>query len=335
MFEGYKNIAVLAGGPSAEKEISLRSGKKVLEALLTNGYSATLVNPDEPNFIELISKGDFDVAFIALHGAYGEDGVVQGLLESLKIPYTGSGVEAHAIGFNKITTKLILQKNGIPTPEFQVLENPENLQMKNPFVLKPAKQGSSFGITMYKEHEDLENFQNTFLEDQKKYGRMFAEKFIPGTEVTAGIVGGQNPKVLSLLELKPVNDYYDYEAKYTPGMTKFILPATIPDQLTQSVKDYALATHLAIGCFGFSRVDFIVSDFGQPFVTEINTIPGLTDQSDLPAMAEYDGISYEDMIEKILMTVQENSSFQKYKKNIKQEVGARNPSTFGVRGPVG
>ncbi len=295
-------IGVLMGGPSREREISLRSGKNVLQALQRKGYTAVdiLVDGNNAQLTKELRDKKIDLAFNALHGIYGEDGQVQTLLRSLSIPYTGSGPEACRITMNKVLTKNVLRKATLLTPEFQVIHTLSDLTMDIPLVIKPALEGSSFGVSIIKDKKDLLPTLKTTLKD---FSDVFVERFIKGRELTVGIIGtGPATRPLPVLELVPKNEFYDFEAKYTPGRTSFLLPAPLSAELTKKIQDHALAAHTACGCDGVSRVDFILDDNETPWITEINAIPGMTDQSDLPAEAKADGIPFDDLVETILFT---------------------------------
>jgi D-alanine-D-alanine ligase len=301
-----KRIGVLMGGMSGEREISLKSGKRVLETLLSQGYDAVGIDVDR----DIASKlGDekVDIAFIMLHGRYGEDGVIQGLLEQAQIPYTGSGVLASALSMNKVMSKKIFIGEGIPTPDY--IEIPRaceidqavELVMGNipfPVVVKPVNEGSSLGVVIA---EDVSILRDGIKKDIEEYGDIMAEQFVKGTSVTVGILGlDESTRALPILELRPKNPFYDYEAKYTQGMTEFICPAQLEKEVYSTTQYYALLAHLRLGCRGFSRVDIQVDATGKPFVLEVNTIPGMTELSDLPAEAEVEGISYQDLVIEML-----------------------------------
>jgi D-alanine-D-alanine ligase len=300
-----KKIGVLLGGNSREREVSIRSGNKVLDSLLRQGLDARPLDPAEKGFIEKLYS--IDVAFIALHGKYGEDGCIQGLLESLNIPYTGSGVLASALGMDKVASKRIFDACGIPTPKYYTFNSNNGLSreceeiLKNfdlPVVAKPTSEGSSIGVTIIKEGKDIFNVIESLIAEFKD---AFIEEFIAGTEVTVGILGcGDDTQALPILELVSKNEFYDYEAKYTKGMTEFIIPARLPKQVYDKTQEVALKAHLALGCHGFSRVDIMVGKTGIPYVHDVNTIPGLTDLSDLPACAKAVGINYDELIMKML-----------------------------------
>jgi D-alanine-D-alanine ligase len=299
-------IAVLMGGTSGEREVSLRSGKNVLDSLLRQGMDAFAVDVGE-NPASQLTDEKIDIAFIALHGKRGEDGTIQGLLEMLNIPYTGSGVLASSVAMNKIAAKKILMSSNIPTPAFLLVDVEQDMQstleearakLEMPVVVKPVSEGSSLGVVIAKSLTELEDaIRKGFFE----YGKIFLEKFIAGKEITIGILGtNSKAKALPILELRPKKFFYDFEAKYTKGLTDFILPAELSEELTLKCQGIALETHRTIGCKDMSRVDMRLAPDGTPYVLEINTIPGLTELSDLPAQAKSAGISFDDLILEIL-----------------------------------
>ena len=295
-------IAVLCGGMSTEREVSLRSGKNCYEALKRLGYvNAQLVVVD--NNIAQILKG-YDYAYNALHGKYGEDGCIQGLLEIMKIPYTGCGVMSSAICMNKEYTKRVLKNYDIPLIKsvFITSDFKEDIKaavngLKYPLMVKPVCEGSSFGMSKVNSPDELTAAYN----DAVKYNPdVLIEEYREGISATVGVLE-KDGKVFAteVLEFRPKNEWYDYEAKYTKGMTEFILPAQISDELTQKVKDITIKSFKACRCSGVARVDFLISD-GVPYVLEINTSPGMTDTSDLPAQSAACGIGFDELVELIL-----------------------------------
>lgn len=285
-----KKIGVLSGGISSEREVSLRSGKNVARALINLGYTVIMVDPS----IDKIPE-EIDFAYNALHGGYGENGVIQGLLEMKGIPYTGSGVIASALTFDKLLTKDVLKSNNLPSADYLWIKR--SLDIENiksfPVVIKPALEGSSIGVSIVDNKGQLyEDFNSLSL----KYDRIFVEDFLQGREITVSIVGD---KIFPILELKPKKRFYDYEAKYTSGMTDFILPARFDLKLEKQIKDIALKAYNIFMCKGAVRVDMIVTPKG-PYILELNTSPGMTDQSDLPAQAKAAGFSFEDLVKLII-----------------------------------
>jgi len=292
-----KLIGVLYGGWSSEREISLCSGTCVIESLKRQGYRVKPIDV-QPDSIKRF-KG-IDIAFVALHGRPGEDGTIQGILEFLGIPYTGSGVLGSAIGMDKITSKRIFNALDIPTPQYQyhtqinIDEVISNLDF--PIVVKPKAEGSSVGITIVETRKDLKGA----IRKARKYKDLFFEQYIPGKMVTCGII---NDVPLPVLEIAPKKrKFYDYKSKYTEGMTEYIVPARIPERQYKKIQKYALAAHYAIGAHGFSRVDFVLDNAHSPYVLEVNTIPGLLSESNLPLEARAIGLRYDDLIFEILKT---------------------------------
>lgn len=296
-------IAVLCGGMSSEREISLRSGKNCLAALHRLGYkNAEIVDVSENVMNDL--KG-FEFAYNTLHGKFGEDGCIQGVLEILKIPYTGCGVMSSAICMNKEYTKKVLQTAGLPLIKSVYLlpnENPvEKVKGLNyPLMIKPVSEGSSFGMNKVCDEKEL---IEAVSEARKYNAHVLIEEYLVGIAATVGVLEkGKNVFATEILELRPKNEWYDYECKYTKGMTEFVLPAELSPEMTARVKDYAVKAFRACECSGVSRVDFhIVGDV--PYILEINTNPGMTDTSDLPAQAAAGGISYDELVEMILKSV--------------------------------
>lgn len=297
-------IAVLCGGMSSEAEVSRRSGKNCFGALQRLGFkNAELVEVDK-NIAQKLQDGEYDYAYNALHGKYGEDGCIQGILEILQIPYSGCGVMSSAICMNKEYTKRILSthpeiplaKSAFVRKGEDVMEKTKNL--KYPVFTKPVSEGSSFGMTKVNSKEEL---KAAYDEAVKYNDDVLIEEFINGVFVTVGVLekDGKN-FATEILEIRPKNEWYDYEAKYTPGMSEFILPAKLSKELTEKVKQIAVIAHETAGCRGVSRVDFMISDDGIPYVIEINTSPGMTETSDLPAQSKIMGIDYDNLVEIIL-----------------------------------
>jgi D-alanine-D-alanine ligase len=288
-----KRIGVLMGGTSAEREVSLRSGKAVYNALKGPGYNAVSIDVG-PDFCNVVNKEKIEIAFIALHGGYGEDGSIQGMLEVLGIPYTGSGVLASALAMDKEASKKIFLYHGIPVPPFIVLDRDSSvtsLPFDLPWVIKPATEGSSVGVSITR---DKKVFKKA-LEHAYSYGsRVLVEQYIAGKEVHIGILNG---KVLGGVEVRPSLEFYSYEAKYTAGLTEYVLPPEIDEKVYENAKETALSAHGAIGCKGATRIDLRVDGEGNPYVLEINTIPGMTETSLLPKIAGLAGFDFPGLIE--------------------------------------
>ncbi len=308
--EKFRNklIGVLMGGLSTEREVSLRSGENIYNALVKSGFKAIKLDVDA-NISRRLIKENVDIAYIALHGKYGEDGCIQGLLEILGIPYTGSGVLASAIGMNKIATKKVFKASGIPVPEHIMLDpnEPDETYKRIvekiglPVVLKPVSEGSSVGVVIVREEERLKNIIRNYL---REYPNSYAEKYIKGKELTVGILGGEDDiEVLPIMELRPKKEFYDYEAKYTKGLTEFVIPAEIPEDIYLKVQELSVEAFRAVGCYGVARIDLMLDEKGNPYFLEVNTIPGMTETSDVPAMAKVAGITFEELVLKILSYV--------------------------------
>lgn len=280
-------IAVLMGGKSAEHEISLMSGREVIKNLDKEKYEVFSVVVSKTGQFDL-PKEKVDIAFIALHGPFGEDGAVQGMLEFLGIPYTGSGVLASALGMNKIMFRKLMQVEGIRVPKET---------NKVPCFVKPYNQGSSVGASIVKSQKDL----NKAIKVAKKYSnQVLVEEYIEGTEITCAVMGNDKAYALPLIEIVPKNKFFDYESKYKAKETQEIVPARISSSLTKKVQELAIKVYRTVGCRGFGRVDFILTDANVPVVLEINTIPGLTPMSLMPKAAKAAGISYPKLLDKII-----------------------------------
>ncbi len=302
-------IGVLMGGRSAEREVSLRTGDAIYRALINKGYTAAKIDVDF-DVVEKIKEENVELAFLALHGKYGEDGTIQGMLEMLGIPYTGSGVLTSALAMDKIATKKIIIIEGLPTPRFHLVDKrqamAEGLQktsdsvyqeMGLPMVVKAPTQGSTIGISfVHKKEEIIPALELAFQYDPVA----LVEQFIEGVELTASVLGNDEPVALPLIEIVSATGVYDYEAKYTVGMSDHIIPPRIPDEQQSIIKDLAVRTYKALGCRGLSRVDFIVDHSGAPFILEVNTIPGMTVTSLFPDAARAAGIEFEDLVEKLV-----------------------------------
>ena len=299
-------IAVLCGGMSSEREVSLRSGKNVHAALRRLGYKNAQIVDVTPDIMDDL-KG-FDYAYNTLHGKYGEDGCIQGILEILKIPYTGCGVMASAICMNKEYTKRILSTvKEIPLIKSVFVKKGEDVKkavegLKYPLITKPVSEGSSFGMTKVNKPEELEQAYN---EAVKFNDDVLIEEFIDGFFVTVGVLHDENGKAFAteILEIRTKTEWYDFDAKYTKGLSEFIVPATgLSKAATEKVKSIAVKAHETAGCSGVSRVDFMIKD-DEPYFLEINTNPGMTDTSDLPAQAKVMGIDYDTLVLMILNSV--------------------------------
>lgn len=295
-------IAVLCGGMSSEREVSHRSGKNCYEALLRLGFKNTVLVDVDENIAEKLKSEKIEFAYNALHGKYGEDGCIQGLLEILKIPYSGCGTMSSALCMNKEYTKKILSTGNVPLIKSVFIRKEDDILssvkgLKYPLMIKPVCEGSSFGMSKVESESELVNA----VEDARKYNPdVLVEEYLVGICATVGVLeDGDKIFATEILELRPKNEWYDFEAKYTKGLTEFILPAEITAEMTKKVKEIAVDSHKLAACSGVSRVDFlIVNDI--PYVLEINTSPGMTDTSDLPAQAACMGIDYDTLVLLIL-----------------------------------
>jgi len=291
-----KKIGVLMGGLSAEREVSLKSGAAVLSALQSRGYRAVGIDVGRDLPEKLVSDG-IEAAFIALHGRFGEDGSIQGLLELMGIPYTGSGVLASALAMNKVFSKVVFRSAGLTIAPHQVLRQGEKLELSFalPVVVKPSQEGSSVGVSIV---HDLGLMDAALTEAFDYDSEILVERFIDGREVQVGILDG---RALGAIEIVPKGEFYDFEAKYTPGMADHILPARLPAASYAEVLRAGELAHAALGCQSYSRVDFLVTSVGECYILEVNTLPGMTDLSLLPEIARGAGIEFPELIERILL----------------------------------
>jgi D-alanine-D-alanine ligase len=295
-----KKIAVLMGGLSAEREVSLESGAAVHKALLDRGYDAVAIDMDR-NLANVLATESVQVAFICLHGRYGEDGAVQGLLEVMGIPYTGSGVMASALAMNKVFAKRIFHASGLTVAPYQVVSHGEKPDLETfgfslPVVVKPSQEGSSVGVSIVRSAKELRPaLDAAFAYDEE----ILVEQFIDGREIQVGIL---EECAIGAIEIVPKKEFYDYEAKYTPGMAEHILPAPLSPDLYNRVMKAGEDAHRALGCCGYSRVDFLVTEQGECYLLEVNTLPGMTALSLLPEIARGAGIGFEELVERIIAT---------------------------------
>lgn len=295
-------IGVLLGGMSVEREVSQRTGAAVMKALRGAGYDAVEIDAQKDVALRLINE-KVEVAFIALHGRYGEDGAIQGLLESMFIPYTGSGVLASAVGMEKLLSKQIFIGHGIPTPAHHAfvdaksaLAAVDDLSFPFPVVVKPSREGSSVGVHVCKTREQYEHA----VKDAAQYaGRILVEQYVKGREVQGAVL---DDEPLGVIEIVPANEFYDYEAKYKAGSgTKYLFPAPLPPDQYERVQNVCLAAHKALGCSGATRTDVIVTEKGDVSILEVNTLPGMTETSLLPKIAAGRGIDFAQLCERLLM----------------------------------
>lgn len=289
----YK-VGVLAGGFSSEREISLKSGKAVFDALSSSGLNVVFVDVKGPDIEEAV---DIDVAFIALHGRFGEDGTVQKILSERRIPYTGSGPEASRVALDKIASKDKFRAAGLLVADDMVIRRGDKISPDKvwcPCVVKPRFEGSSVGLSVVSSREDLEKA----LDDALKYDNdVLVEKFISGRELTVGILGEE---ALPVVEIIAAGGVYDFVAKYKAGDTKYVVPAPIDEKIYKKAQEAGLRAHQAVGCHGLSRVDIRLADDGGLYVLEVNTIPGMTERSLLPMAAKAAGLDFAALCHRIL-----------------------------------
>ena len=294
----FGKVAVLMGGRSAERAVSLNSGARVLAALKSKGVNAHAFDPGERAMSALVEER-FDRAFVILHGRFGEDGTVQGALELLGVPYTGSGVLASALAMDKWHAKLVWQACGIPTPRAELLVRDSDwpavaTRLGLPLMVKPANEGSSIGMTKVKTARDL---VEAYALAANYDSVVIAESFVEGVELTAGILGEQP---LPLIKLETPREFYDYEAKYQANDTRYLIPCGLPPDAERIVQDEALFAFKALGCSGWGRVDLMLDRSGKPYFLEVNTSPGMTDHSLVPMAARHAGLPFEDLCLRIL-----------------------------------
>ena len=292
-------VAVVMGGPSAEREVSIESGTGVMRALAALGHEARSLDFDA-RFVDALREIAPDVVFNALHGPGGEDGTIQGLLEWMRVPYTGSGVAACAVAMDKHLTKKLLAAEGLPTPAWDTFDLtggtlpllPGSLNL--PLVAKPRASGSSAGVQIVRTHEQ---WTKAMIEASSRTPEILAEEFVPGREFSCGVLGEE---ALPVVEIVSSDEFYSYDAKYKPGGSRHLIPAPIDHDLTARLQTLALSVHRLIGLRDYSRTDFIVSKGGRPTILEVNALPGMTPTSLLPDEAQHAGISYEALVERLL-----------------------------------
>ena len=292
----FGKVAVLFGGKSAEREVSLKSGSRVLDALRRQGIDAHAFDPAERKLDDLAA---FDRAFIMLHGRYGEDGTIQGALELMGIPYTGSGVMASAVGMDKWRTKLLWRSVGLPVPEYVMLDSSSDFaavekQLGLPLFVKPACEGSSIGVTKVRQSGEL---RPAYAEAARHDALVIAERGLMGGEYTVAILGNE---ALPIIRIVPATDFYDYEAKYLRDDTRYLCPCGLSDAREQELRALALEAFRVLGCRGWGRVDFLMDEQGNAYFLEVNTSPGMTDHSLVPMAARAAGLSYEQLVLRVL-----------------------------------
>lgn len=287
-----KKVAVLMGGVSSERDISLKSGDAVLTSLQRSGYNAIGIDVDS-TIAETLRAEAIEVAYVALHGRYGEDGAIQGLLEILGIPYTGPGVLASALAMDKYISKFVLDSRKLPTPRYTVCFAGSTFSFPYPFIVKPAHEGSTIGITIVKNESEVHKaLTDAFRYDKK----VLVEEYLSGREITVGIVNGEP---LPIVEVKPSSGFYDFTAKYTKGMTEYLVPADLPVQTTFRASEIALEVWSAFEMAGCVRIDMIIHD-DIPYVIDVNTSPGMTETSLVPKAWACLGRTFDQLVETIL-----------------------------------
>ncbi len=304
-----KRVAILMGGKSLERDVSIRSGRKVSRALSELGFTVFDLDVDE-TLMATLKRLHPDLVYIALHGKYGEDGTIQELLEILDIPYTGPGVLASTLGFNKVLSKELFIREDIPTPPFFTLSAATFQEMGAldvfpeverkigfPLVIKPAAQGSALGVKVVASAAEVAPAVMSALGYDD---RVVIEQFIKGTEIAISILGNEELEALPIVEIVPKSGVFDFDARYTMGATEFYIPARLEPEAAEKARQVALKTHEALGCRNVSRVDIIVDSHGQPWVLELNISPGMTDTSLLPLAAQAAGISFNDLVARLV-----------------------------------
>lgn len=312
MIEKKIHVALLAGGKSGEREVSLMGAAGFEKAINKDKFTVTRYDPAEDLGKLVADAGEIDVAFILLHGLWGEDGTVQGLLDLLDIPYQGSGVLGSAIAMDKNLSKKLYASKGLPVAGWEILQKGDAIstdkiieELGLPLVVKPVREGSSLGMTLAESENELAEGIETAL----KHGSMvMVEQFIKGREITVGVLGNRDPVALPLVEIIPGEEFafFDYTAKYKPGATMEICPAEVDADTTSRAQKYGLLAHEALQLRGYSRTDMIIAEDGQLFLLETNTIPGMTPTSLLPQAAAAHGLDFSELLEKLLFLAMED-----------------------------
>jgi D-alanine-D-alanine ligase len=296
---GEIRVAVLMGGRSAEREVSLNSGSQVSSALASVGFDVVGIDTGDDEFVVALAVAEAHVVFICLHGRYGEDGTVQGLCELLELPYVGSGVLASALAIDKVKSKQFFTFAGLQTPDYVVLErhhlfdiNEVVAELGEKSVVKPANEGSSVGMTIVHSASELPDA----IELAFEYDRtVLVERFVAGTEVTVAVLGNEDAAALPTLQIEPVHEFYDYDSKYVPGMSRHLIPAEVSQDAAEECQRLAVAAHKLLGCRGISRSDTIVDGDGEVWLLEVNTIPGMTRTSLVPDAARAAGLEFPEL----------------------------------------
>lgn len=302
------SVVVLAGGWSDEREISLQSGKACQKALGQAGFEKVdFLDVAAPDFVKTLADGNYDVAFVAMHGRYGEDGCIQGLLEIMHIPYTFSGVLASATGTEKEVAKSIYRSAGIPVPEGVDLKSDTQVddamakelvkKLGLPIFVKPAANGSSYGVSRVTSADEL---AAAVAKAGSEGDRVLVESCIEGMEISVPVIGNDEPHALPIIEIVTGSDFYDSKVKYEPSALHHVIPARLPEEAYAKAQELAVRAHKALGCLGASRSDFIVKSDGTPVILETNTIPGMTESSLMPDSARHDGIEFPELCRKFV-----------------------------------
>ncbi|MGB6106149.1 MAG: D-alanine--D-alanine ligase [Pusillimonas sp.] len=300
----YGRVGVLYGGRSAEREVSLMSGQGVYDALRSEGIDAHLFDTGRYTLVDLINAG-FDRVFIALHGRHGEDGTLQGALELMGLPYTGSGTLASSLAMNKIMTKLVWLQHQLPTPRYAVLTPDSDLDsvaadLGLPLIIKPPHEGSTLGVTKV---EGLDGLRQAYQLAAQYDAEVLAEQFIAGRELTVPLLGkGKSTRSLPIIEIVAPDGNYDYEHKYISNDTQYVCPAQLDDALSASIRQIAEQAYVTLDCEGWGRADFMLDQDGKPWLLEMNTSPGMTSHSLVPMGAKAAGMSYAELCVEILST---------------------------------
>lgn len=301
--KNYK-VALLCGGKSTEREISLKSGEGAREALVQAGFQVTNIDPANKEELSRLITEKFDVAFLCMHGKYGEDGTLQGFLETVGLPYTGSGVWSSATSINKATSKLFYKTYGVKTPEMVRLEKGDAIDAEEieskvgaHCVVKAVKGGSTLGLFVATNKQEIEcNIKEAFKYDDE----VIVERFVSGEEFTVPVIGNEEPQALPVIQILPKDGFYDFEAKYAPGGSKHLCPAPISEDLTKKMQEMGVAAHKALKCEGVSRTDVLVDENGECWALETNSLPGMTKTSLLPEAAGVAGITFPELCTKLI-----------------------------------
>lgn len=297
-------VALLAGGASDEREISLASGRGAGNALREAGFSVTEFDPAEKKDLQNLIAGNYDVAFLCMHGKMGEDGTLQGFLEMIGLPYIGSGVWSSALAMDKAKSKLFYENAGIQTPVSVTLYSPDDMSVEDILstvgescVVKPATEGSALGVYIVKGADEVKDaIEKAFELDSE----VLVETFVKGTELTIAVLGNEQLEALPVIQIVPRNEFYDFESKYAPGGSQHLCPAPLNAEATEKVQAMAKAAHRVLGCSGISRSDFIMDENGEFWILETNTLPGMTETSLLPDAARAAGIEFPELCTRLI-----------------------------------